>query len=144
MKTKLYALHWLPRLALAATVCLIFAPPAEAAGFRLLHSFCKKIQCADGQFPTERLTLDEAGDIYGTASSGTHAQGIVFKLTAPTDGGAWKYKVLYNFCAKANCSDGRDPTASTLIVDTAGNVYGTTFGGGAGNDTGTVFELSPG
>ena len=56
--------------------------------------------------------------------------------------------VLYSFCAQTNCIDGFDPAAS-LISDAAGNLYGTTYQGGANNcgfpynGCGTVFELTP-
>ncbi len=130
--------------AAALLVGLTAAPlSAEASTFKVLHSFCKQVECGDGDFPTESLTMDQAGNLYGTASGGAHGQGIVFRLLAPVDGRRWTYENLYHFCAQPNCTDGRDPTASALIVDTAGNVYGTTAGGGLGNDTGTVFELSP-
>lgn len=52
-----------------------------------------------------------------------------------------KFHVLYTFCSKANCSDGSGPEAG-LIADQAGNLYGTTVGGGA-NGFGTVFRLAP-
>lgn len=50
--------------------------------------------------------------------------------------------VLYSFCSQAKCADGANPYAS-VITDKKGNLYGTTFSGGA-NNLGTVFELSPG
>ena len=49
--------------------------------------------------------------------------------------------VLYNFCSQPKCVDGENP-ASGLVLDGAGNFYGTTQLGGANVD-GTVFELSP-
>ncbi len=49
--------------------------------------------------------------------------------------------VLYSFCSQTNCVDGDEPQ-SGLVSDKAGNLYGTTYGGGAEN-LGTVFELSP-
>jgi uncharacterized repeat protein (TIGR03803 family) len=51
--------------------------------------------------------------------------------------GAQTYKVLYKF--KGSPNDGYGP--SGLVFDTAGNLYGTTVGGGLSN--GTVFKLSP-
>jgi uncharacterized repeat protein (TIGR03803 family) len=55
----------------------------------------------------------------------------------------WNETVLYSFCATGNentCSDGAEPSGG-LILDAAGNLYGTTSFGGSG--LGTVFELSP-
>jgi len=49
----------------------------------------------------------------------------------------YKYKVLYSFCSEANCADGSGPAAS-LLMDQAGNLFGTTQGGTPGA---TVFEL---
>src|SRR5260370_22097110 len=49
--------------------------------------------------------------------------------------------VLYSFCAQTGCPDGSNPRAD-LVMDTAGNLYGTTLYGGT-SGVGTVFELSP-
>jgi uncharacterized repeat protein (TIGR03803 family) len=62
---------------------------------------------------------------------------VVFKLSP--DG---TETVLYSFCSLPSCSDGAGPQAG-LIADRAGNLYGTTYIGGASN-RGTVFKLSPG
>jgi uncharacterized repeat protein (TIGR03803 family) len=126
-----------------ALLAAALAPPVHASGFKLVHSFCKKLNCGDGVAPQQAVAIDQAGNLYGTAQGGAHGQGIVFELVTPGSGRRWQYKVLYHFCALSNCADGKDPSNSTLVVDNAGNVYGTTYGGGAGNDAGTVFELSP-
>jgi hypothetical protein len=49
--------------------------------------------------------------------------------------------VLYNFCSQSDCTDGAFPEAP-LIMDAAGNLYGTTAGG-VGGASGSVFELVP-
>ncbi len=109
---------------------------------------------ANGGFSTSSLILDGSGNLYGTTSSeGAHGYGIVFELTPPTPPAThWTEKILYSF--KDNGKDGVYPYAS-LILDSSGNLYGTTFGGGAhnpagcaslyitGSGCGTVFELSP-
>ena len=59
------------------------------------------------------------------------------KVNATT--GKFTEKILYNFCAKADCADGEFPLAG-LITDSSGNLYGTTSQGGT-NQAGTVFEL---
>jgi uncharacterized repeat protein (TIGR03803 family) len=51
-----------------------------------------------------------------------------------------QYSVLYNFCSAPNCADGGAPRGK-LVFDSAGNLYGTTAGGGA-YGSGTAFELS--
>ncbi|MGA3212722.1 MAG: choice-of-anchor tandem repeat GloVer-containing protein, partial [Terriglobales bacterium] len=63
--------------------------------------------------------------------------GVIFELT-PSTGGAWTETVLYTFTGGA---DGSNPQAG-LVFDSAGNLYGTTYDGGAFG-FGTVFELSP-
>jgi uncharacterized repeat protein (TIGR03803 family) len=60
----------------------------------------------------------------------------------PASARSYKFRVLYSFCAQPNCADGGYPAAS-LLMDQAGNLYGTTPFGGA-QSSGTVFELKPG
>lgn len=71
---------------------------------------------------------------------------VVFALGlthAAFDGAdAYTLTTLHAFCAKANCTDGKSPEGG-LVMDAAGNIYGTTFYGGKSN-CGTIFELSPG
>ena len=91
----------------------------------VLHNFAG----ADGMWPEGPLLLDQSGDLYGTTTIGGTAEGgnchfgcgTVFKIDA-----AGKYTVLYAFTGGA---DGGDPETS-LILDSEGNVYGTTAGGG--------------
>ena len=92
----------------------------------------------DGANPEAGLTLDAAGNLYGTAEfNGAGGDGTVFELTH--SGSGWTNNILYSF---AGGSDGDYPAAS-LIFDPEGNLYGTTWYGGSGGDDGTVFELSP-
>jgi uncharacterized repeat protein (TIGR03803 family) len=88
--------------------------------------------------PTAPLTMDAAGNLYGTiASSGTN--GAVFKLT-PGNGG-WTFTSLHDFTGPP---DGSDPD-STVAIGADGNLYGTTFHGGncGGLGCGTVWEIAP-
>jgi uncharacterized repeat protein (TIGR03803 family) len=82
---------------------------------------------------------DSVGNLYGaTTSSGTDDCGTVFELSPPVSGGAWSYNVLYSFLGNPDgCF-----SAASLIMGTAGNLYGTTESGGIDNQ-GTVFEVSP-
>lgn len=90
---------------------------------------------SDGANPYSPVVLDAAGNIYGTTQSGGSAdQGTVFKLTR--SGSGWTETVLYSFTGNP---DGSQPE-SGLLLDGAGNLYGTTADGGA-NASGTVFEL---
>jgi uncharacterized repeat protein (TIGR03803 family) len=140
---RLWSSRFLHVILAAAAIAAANLPAHAATQFDVLHAFCKTISCGDGEFAMQSMVMDQAGNLYGTAQGGAHGEGIVYELTPPVTGSKWTYNVLYHFCALQNCTDGRDPSGSTLIVDTAGNVYGTTIGGGLGNDTGTVFRLSP-
>jgi uncharacterized repeat protein (TIGR03803 family) len=91
----------------------------------VLHSF-------RGGYPLSPLLVDSAGSFYGTTSyGGTSNFGTVFKMD--TTGAE---TVLYSF---AGPPDGARPNAG-LVMDSAGNLYGTTSAGGASN-YGTVFKL---
>jgi uncharacterized repeat protein (TIGR03803 family) len=79
--------------------------------------------------------FDQAGNLYGTSGGGANGDGTVFELTFSD--GQWSETILHNF----NGADGSGP-ASGVILDSAGNVYGTTDSGGPFNN-GTVYELSP-
>ena len=102
----------------------------------VLYSFCPQ-NCADGYFPVAGLTVDQNGNLYGTTTGGgMRGAGVVFKLTPKG-----KETVLYNFCAQTNCADGANPYAG-LVLDQKGNLYGTTYFGGA-YESGTAFKLTP-
>lgn len=87
------------------------------------------------------VVLDATGHLYGTAHSGGNGFGLdgtLFELS-PGTGGTWTFQVLHSFGAYE--TDGINPQAG-LVFDTTGNLYGTTYAGGA-NGYGTVFEMSP-
>lgn len=87
------------------------------------------------------LIFDEKGNLYGTTlDGGANSDGTVFELS-PGTGGTWTEKILYSF--GATTTDAINPSGG-LAWDAAGNLYGTTSGGGVNNSAGTVFELSPG
>jgi uncharacterized repeat protein (TIGR03803 family) len=104
----------------------------------------------DGQVTAENnaytlvggLVIDSAGNLYGTAGQGGSSQkcsggcGVVFELTKSS--GNWVEKILHSF----NGTDGINPDA-TLLIDDAGNLYGTTTDGGA-HGFGAVFKLTAG
>lgn len=125
--------------ALAAAICV--AGPwsgASASGykFHVLYSFCAESNCADGSEPSAALIMDQAGNLYGTTRGGANG-GTVFRL-APSQTKQWKFKSLYSFCSTICTS-----TVAPLIIDTAGNLYGTTRPSDSGNDGGLVFKLTP-
>lgn len=105
----------------------------------ILHTFTSP---PDGGFPLENLTFDPAGDIYGTTEyGGTNNAGAVFGLTP--SGGGYTESILHSF---GSGTDGQYPL-SDVVLDTAGNVYGTTNEGGTGTECnlgcGTVYQLMP-
>jgi len=95
---------------------------------------------SDGSRPYGGLIFDSAGNLYGTTYyGGTSSDGTVYQLTPPgARGGAWTETVLYSFAGY----DGMGPQGD-LIFDQAGNLYGTTSGGGSRQSDGFVFQLTP-
>jgi uncharacterized repeat protein (TIGR03803 family) len=126
------------------------APPGGGAVFELtpgasgwtetiLYSFSNDI--SDGEFPYGGLIFDAVGNLYGTTlAGGVSNLGTVFELSPV--GGAWAETVLHSFGG----GDGAKPFAG-LVLDAAGNLYGTTIYGGkqtcGGLGCGTVFEFTP-
>ncbi len=105
----------------------------------ILHSF--GILNGDGAFPgVGALAIDGYGNLYGTTSiGGSTGNGTVFRLTPGSDG-YWKEAVVYSFEGGTN---GVEPGAG-VVMDGAGNFYGTTTGGGDPNcGCGLVYELAP-
>lgn len=108
---------------------------------------------ANGAAPASTLISDSAGNLYGTTTEGGSSDcnyhnseldgcGTVFELSPPaTKGAHWTYTVLHEF---HYATDGSFPYSS-LVMDAAGNLYGTALKGGNGSPygPGTVYELSP-
>jgi uncharacterized repeat protein (TIGR03803 family) len=105
----------------------------------------------NGAYPDSVLLLDTAGNLYGTTAEGGNSQcgstgcGVVFELS-PQQDGSWTETVLYEFCSLPGCTDGQEPGVGPLVLDSAGNLYGTTYFGGAsrnctGEGCGVVFKL---
>jgi len=117
-----------------ATLSLGQGPAWASAHEKVLFNF----DGADGTGPSAGLIFDAAGNLYGTTSSGgANGTGTVFELSPNAHGGRTG-TVLYSF---GFAPDGVNPMSS-LIFDGSGNLYGTTFNGGA--NYGIVYELSPG
>jgi uncharacterized repeat protein (TIGR03803 family) len=135
---------------LAVLIATLFMNARMAAQTeKILHDFADN--GTDGYQTYSGLIFDAAGNLYGTTlEGGTNKNcydenigcGTVFELS-PNGSGGWTQTILHDF---GSGTDGRNPDAS-LIFDAAGNLYGTTLGGGAGecnggaNSCGTVFEL---
>jgi uncharacterized repeat protein (TIGR03803 family) len=110
---------------------------------KVIHDFCAKAKCADGQYPYGGLIMDGSGKLFGTTIiGGANGAGTAFELTPNAAGSKFTEKVLYSFCAKADCVDGVGPQAG-LMMDGAGNLFGTTSSGGAHSNSGTAFKLVP-
>lgn len=111
---------------------------------------------SDGANPAGGLIADAQGNLYGTTALGGNTGctsfgssiscGVVFELVKGAH--TWTYKVMYAFLA--NGTDGATPYGA-LTFDPAGNLYGTTYGGGNWDSQngcqyagcGTVFKLAP-
>lgn len=93
----------------------------------------------DGMLPSAGLIQDTSGNFYGTTFyGGTSGAGIVFKIDKNGT-----ETILYTFCAQINCADGVNPQG-TLVLDSSGNLYGTTSAGGDPiSSSGTIFKLDP-
>jgi uncharacterized repeat protein (TIGR03803 family) len=127
-------------LAVLSTQPLIVTSRAQAQAETVLYNFCSELNCSDGENSSATLVSDSSGNLYGTTvGGGSPGGGTVFELS-PKGDGSWNETVLYNFClAVVGCTDGSGPT--NVILDRAGNLYGTTTDGGA-DGYGVVFELS--
>ena len=88
----------------------------------------------DGAFPYSSLIFDAAGIAYGTTEGSGEQRSTVFQLTRGTDGN-WTETVLYEFPA------GSYGPRGALAMDTAGNLYGSTYGLGA-DRFGFVFKMT--
>ena len=140
--------------ALAATLCCLASGASAQWNEQVLYSFQGG---TDGATPFGAVVFDKAGNLYGATQNGGASIclspgdcGTVYKLTPPAQtGGAWTETVLYVFRGYAY-GDGATPEGG-LIIDDAGNLYGTTGYGGTGScpllggpvGCGTVYELSP-
>ena len=107
------------------------SPSTGGWALSVLYSF----NGSEGNGPEGPLVADPAGNLYGiTASGGSADEGTVFRLTQP---GTWTYELLYSF---PSYSVGGQPNGG-LAIDSAGNLYGTTYGGGAYRD-GIAFKVT--
>jgi hypothetical protein len=115
----------------------------------IIHAFAVcGATCTDGANPFNGLTMDASGNIYGTTDLGggggsATGSGIAFKLS-PRSNGTWTESILHRFTGGI---DGGDPLEDHVVVDSAGDVFGTTFNGGPHSlcpeGCGVIFELKP-
>jgi len=118
-----------------------------------LYSFCGPPGCPDGSDPPAPPIWDGKGNLYGTMTEGgidrpacfsDFGCGVIFEMTPNCDG-TWTYHVLH--CFASSSTDGQWPYGS-LVMDAAGNFYGSTWLGGpngrenGGYGNGTIFKLA--
>jgi uncharacterized repeat protein (TIGR03803 family) len=126
-------------LAALPALMIAGAPAAQAQNFQVIHTFLGP----EGTMPVAGLTLDRAGNLYGTTTLGGNSTrtcplagcGTVFKLK--NNGSGWLLSSLYKFSG----GDGEGPDAP-VIFGPDGSLYGTAANGGSGGG-GTVFNLRP-
>ena len=121
-------------LAIAFMLVVVAAQTAQAQTFKVIHTFTG---AQDGGNPYTGVTLDKAGNIYGTTYYyGAHGYGAVYELKLKN--GNWTVSPLYGFTGG---KDGANPWAR-VIFGPDGVLYGTTEYGGSSN-VGVVFKLQP-
>jgi uncharacterized repeat protein (TIGR03803 family) len=120
--SPLYGTSRLGGLGLYGAVFRTSPRPAHAEwSVDVIHSFCFQSGCADGGFPGANVVVDEADNLFGTATwGGANGGGTLFELQKKHH--TWVQTILYNFCSQTNCTDGEAPTAVT--EDLAGNLIG--------------------
>jgi hypothetical protein len=128
-----------PQGSLALLVLLLASAfAAQAQTFTVLHSFTGG---GDGGAPVAGLTIDRAGNLYGTTSYGGHS-GVVYKMAERNSN--WIFSPLYTFKAGA---DGCEPQRADLMIAPDGSIYGSTPLCGniqcGGTGCGIVFRLRP-
>jgi len=93
----------------------------------------------DGSGPGSPVAFDKHGNLYGTTpTGGAKGFGVVYQMK-PGANGSWNLIVLHAFTGG---TDGLGGSASRLLVDAAGNLYGVNTVGGA-NGFGNVYEITP-
>jgi uncharacterized repeat protein (TIGR03803 family) len=127
-------------LAVVSVLAVIVTQPLQGQTYKVIYTFTGGV---DGANPHAGLTLDNAGNLYGTAAGGDTGNGTVFELKPK--GSSWLFNRLYSF---AGGSDGADPEAR-VIFGPNGTLYGATAFGGTGSCSlfgsgcGTVFNMRP-
>jgi len=106
----------------------------------VLYNFCPSSGCADGSEPGGLLAMDSSGNLFGSTTYGGSGGSSPFGGTAFKLNTSHTESVLYNFCSAGSCSDGEYPIGG-VILDASGNLYGTTFRGGA--NMGVLYKLTP-
>jgi len=122
-------------IAIVLALSMVLSPSAQGQTFNVIHTFTGG---QDGGYPYAGLTLDRAGNLYGTASYGGGGAdcGTVFKLVHKSS--SWLFSQLYSF---AGYYDACGPSTG-VIFGPDGSLYGTTGAGGQAS-SGTAYNLRP-
>jgi len=106
---------------------------AASDTFTSLASFNK----TNGNEPNHTALIQATdGNLYGVTSyGGANGSGAVFRISP-----SGTLDAVYSFCSLASCADGENPYTS-LIQGSNGDLYGTTYSGGASNN-GTLFKIT--
>lgn len=128
--------------------CGIIYERTAGGTYKVLYNFCSQTNCTDGDASLAGLIIDGSGNLFGTTIAGgtvgspcpegANGCGVVFELSS-----AGAYTVLHAFCYQSlGCPDGARPAAG-VVIDPAGNLFGTTEQGGSYDyNGGTVFRLT--
>jgi len=123
---------------------VVFRLVHTGGGWALSPIYSFGSQEDDGYAPYSRVVFGPGGLLYGTTSyGGAYGYGTVFSLRPPASACKavlcpWDETILYSFTGGA---DGAVPQFGDLTFDQAGNIYGTTSGGGSSR-AGAVFRLT--
>jgi uncharacterized repeat protein (TIGR03803 family) len=121
------------------------SPGASGWTYTDLYDYCETF-CPDGTGEPAPPVWDSNGNLWGVTYEGGISQspcktefgcGVIFEMT-PNGDGTWTYNVMHQFASST--TDGQEPYGG-LVMDSAGNFYGTTLGGGT-SGYGTIFEFS--
>ena len=127
----------------SALISFLILSTAQGQTFTVIHHFTGG---SDGANPIAGVTVDAAGNLYGTASAGgRRGYGDVYRLVH--SGPGWLFSLVYTFLGDA-VGDGISPQ-SRVVIGPGGFLYGTTRSGGGGDGCrerhgcGTVFRVKP-
>ena len=121
-------------LAAIFVAAIVSIPPAQAQTITVLHSFTAH---GDGSTPIGGVTLDRAGNLYGTTNGDeSGSPSTVFKMSHA--GSGWILNTLYTFNHPNDATD----VYAGVVFGPDGALYGTSYAGGQ-NSLGAVFALQP-